>query len=172
VAQTFLVLTLLVGVGNAQQATFPEVKAQNLEHQMLSLPGDFSGDLNLVLITYESDQQREADSWLEAAPELFKGYPGIPVYEVPTLGKEYKWFKFIIDRSMRYGMTKQEQRAHTFTLYIDKAPFEKALQIENEKRIAVLLVDKKGRVLWREEGLYYDIKGNSLRAALAKLRSK
>jgi hypothetical protein len=165
-------MTLMAGTSPGQQATFPEVKAQNLEGKMMTLPNDFSGDLNLVLIAYERDQQREVDSWLEAAPELFKSYPGVSCYEVPTLGKEYKLAKFFIDRGMRYGISKQERRARTITLYIDKAPFEHALQIENENRIAVLLVDKKGSVLWQEQGLYYDIKGNSLKAALAKRQEK
>src|ERR1700688_3530850 len=159
-------MTLMAGTSPAEQGTFPELKAQNLEGKMMTLPGDFSGDLNLVLIAYERDQQREVDTWLEAAPELLKSYPGIPCYEVPTLGKEYKLAKFLIDRGMRSGISKQEQRARTITLYIDKAPFEHALQIQNENRIAVLLVDKKGDVLWREQGIYYDIKGNSLRATL------
>jgi hypothetical protein len=167
-----LLMTLMAGTSPGQQARFPEVKAQNLLGKMMTLPSDFSGDLNLVLIAYDMDQQKEVDTWLEAAPELFKGYPGIPCYEVPTLGKEYKLAKFLISRGMRSGISKQEQREHTVTLYTDKAPFEHALQIQNEYRISVLLVDKKGDVLWREQGIHYDIKGNALRAALAKLKEK
>ena len=146
---------------------FPEVKAQNIEGKMLSLPGDFTGDLNLVLVAFERDQQREVDSWLEAAPEIFKGHPGIPCYEVSVMGKEYKMAHFFIDRAMRSSISNKEQRARTANLYIDKAPFEQSLHIPNERRIAVLLVDKKGKVMWREEGLYYDIKGNSLKNALS-----
>jgi hypothetical protein len=163
----FLLFTATALPAPAQPSVFPELKAQNLEGKILSLPGEFSGDLNLVLIAFERDQQREVDSWLEAQPEIFKGHPGIPCYEISTMGKEYKMARFLIDRSLRYGISNQEQRARTFTLYIDKAPFEQSMHITNERRIAVLLVDRKGKVMWREEGLYYDIKGNSLKNALS-----
>jgi hypothetical protein len=165
-----LLMTLMAGTSPGQQATFPEVKAQNLEGKMMTLPNDFSGDLNLVLIAYDLDQLKEMDTWLEAEPELFKGYPGIPCYEVPTLGKEYRLARFLINRGMRSEVSKEERRAHTITLYVDKTPFEHALQIPNENRITVLLVDKKGKVLWQEQGVYYEIKGNALRTTLAKLK--
>jgi len=167
---TILLLTLMGGVSDAQQAMFPELKAQNLDHKILSLPGDFSGELNLVFVAFEQDHQREVDSWLEAAPYIFKGYPGIPFYEVAAIGKDYKLARYFINKGMRYGISKEEQREHTVAVYIDKRPFEQALQIPDEKRSAVLLVDRKGKVLWRDYGLYYDIKGNSLRSALAALR--
>ncbi len=98
---TILLLALTGSVCNAQQGTFPELKAQNLEKKILSLPSDFSGEVNLVFIAFEQDQQREVDSWLDAAPYIFKGNPAIPVYEVAAIGKEYKLAKYFIDRGMR-----------------------------------------------------------------------
>jgi hypothetical protein len=156
-------------VNDGPPLAFPSVKAPNLEGKMVSLPEDFSGDLNLVLVAFDRDQQADVDTWIKAAPELFKGYPGIPIYEIPTLGKEYRLARFIIDRGMKSGIPDAERRAHTISLYIDKRPFEQALQIHDENRITVLLVNKKGNAVWREEGMYYEIKGNALRGALAKL---
>ena len=155
----------------AQQGVFPPLTAENLEKKVFSLPGDFAGEYNLLLITFESDQQREADSWLEALPDLLKGQSGISCYEISVASKEYKLARFVLNRAMRYEMKKQEQRERTFPVYIDKAPFDKSLGISSEERSTIVLVDKKGNVVWRENGLYYDIKGNAFKAALAKLKT-
>lgn len=163
-------MTLMAGTTASQEAIFPDVKAQNMEGKIVSLPAELPGELNLVLITFERDHQREANGWLEAAPELFKGSPGIGCFEVATLGKDYKMARFLIDRGIRSNIADREQRARTVTLYIDKIPFEQSLQIKSEERTSVLLVDRKGKVLWREQGIYHDLKGNSLKAFLAGLR--
>jgi hypothetical protein len=160
----------MAGTTAAQQAMFPELTARTLEGKMVTLPGEFPGELNLVLVTFEHDHQREADTWLDAAPELFKKYPDIPCFEVAVTGKEYTVGRFLLDRAMRSEIPNHERWARTVTVYINKIPFEQSLQIKNEERTVVLLVDRKGTVLWREEGIYHDLKGNSLRAKLASLR--
>ena len=42
----------------------------------------------------------------------------------------------------------------------------KSLKIDSDKEITVLLVDKQGRVIWREMGELNDAKRSSLQAAL------
>ena len=70
---------------------------------------------------------------------------------------------------MRRGIPDPKARARTITLYIDKAPFLKALGIPDEKRVCCFLVDRTGRVLWRTEGVFEESKGLSLRDALQEL---
>ncbi len=43
-------------------------------------------------------------------------------------------------------------RSKTITLYLDKGPFRKALGIPGEDTITILLLNKKGEIVWREEG--------------------
>lgn len=74
-----------------------------------------------------------------------------------------RWF---IDSGMRRGIPDPNARARTITLYIDKKPFEQALQLPTEKTVYALLVDRSGKVLWRAEGLFDESKANSLREAL------
>ncbi|MCG8349983.1 MAG: hypothetical protein MI924_19635 [Chloroflexales bacterium] len=45
---------------------FPNVATKDLNGDAKTLPNDFAGDLNLLLIAYEQWQQREVDSWLPA----------------------------------------------------------------------------------------------------------
>ncbi|MDR3747630.1 MAG: hypothetical protein P4M04_05705 [Acidobacteriota bacterium] len=56
-----------------------------------------------------------------------------------------RWF---IDSGMRRGIPDPNARARTITLYIDKKPFEQALQLPTEKTVYALLVDRSGKVLW------------------------
>ena len=163
-------MTLASGTNADLPAKFPNLTARNLGGKMVTLPNEFPGELTLVLITFEHDHQREANTWLDAAPELLKKFPGIPCFQVAVINKEYKLGRFVLDRMMRSEISNREQWARTVTAYIDKAAFDRALQIFSEEKTAVLLVDRKGTVLWREQGIYYDLKGNTLKAKLASLK--
>ena len=69
---------------------------------------------------------------------------------------------------MRRGIPDRKARERTITLYLDKKPFCEALGIEDQKKIYEFLVDRKGRVLWRAEGIFEDAKGASLRSVLGE----
>ena len=53
---------------------------------------------------------------------------------------------------MARGIPAKATRETTITLYIDKAPFKRALSIAAEDRIVTLLVSRDGRVLWHGDG--------------------
>jgi hypothetical protein len=52
-------------------------------------------------------------------------------------------------------------------LYIDKDSFRHDLRIPSDKRIAVLLINKQGNVLWRADGPLTKDKRTALHAAVA-----
>ena len=78
-----------------------------------------------------------------------------------------RWF---IDNGMRRGIPDKQARKRTITLYIDKKPFEDALQIPSEKTIYAILIDRQGKVLWRSEGTFDEHKGTGLREELLRKR--
>jgi hypothetical protein len=67
---------------------------------------------------------------------------------------------------MRMGIPNKKAREVTITLYLDKQAFRKALDMPDEERIYVLLVNRKGEVLWRIEGPFKEEKGRDLKHAL------
>jgi hypothetical protein len=148
--------------------TFPTLTAKNLAGTELQLPSGFSGQKNLVLIAFERDQQKDVDTWLKVLPALAQAHPTLAYYELPTIKRMNGMVRFFIDNGMRGGIPDKQQRARTITLYIDKEPFKKALNIPSEDRIYALLLDKSGKVLWRADGLYDEAKGQALTAALAQ----
>ena len=155
--------------GDDSMGRFPQLQASNLEKRSLNLPGDFGGSRNLLLVAFQREQQAQVDTWLREMKRFEEVDPGFRYYELPTIQSPNRLLRWIIDTGMRRGIPDQKARARTITLYIDKAPFLKALGITDEKQIHCFLVDRTGRVLWRAEGLFEESKGLSLRNALQKL---
>jgi hypothetical protein len=133
---------------------FPTVEGSNLEGEHFSLPSDFKGRLNVVLVAFRREQQADVDSWTPFLTTVGERRRDLRIYELPTLGRRYRLMRPFIDGGMRRGIPDAAVRAATITLYIDKAPFRESLRLPEEDRIYVLLVDQKGQVSWRAEGRF------------------
>jgi hypothetical protein len=133
---------------------FPTVEGSNLEGEHFSLPSDFKGRLNVVLVAFRREQQADVDSWTPFLTTVGERRRDLRIYELPTLGRRYRLMRPFIDGGMRRGIPDAAVRAATITLYIDKAPFRESLRLPEEDRIYVLLVDQKGQVSWLAEGRF------------------
>lgn len=155
------------GSMNAPEGKFPQLTASNLEKQTLSLPGDFAGDCNLLLIAFQREQQKNVDTWLHEM-KRFESSPGFHYYELPTIDRLNPVVRWFIDSGMRRGIPDRKARARTITLYLDKSSFRRALNLPDEKQIYAVLTDRTGRVLWRAEGDFDEAKALSLKQALTR----
>lgn len=169
------ILTILVsaiagdkpgGVDVQPIARFPEVKASNLAKRELSLPADFGGDHNLVLIAFQRDQQKDVDTWLSEMRRFEELSTTFRYYELPVIQRPNALMRWIIDSGMRSGIPDRKARERTITLYIDKKPFLESLLITDQKKIHAVLLDRSGNVLWRADGVFDDEKGEALKKAL------
>ena len=131
---------------------FPSVEGANLEGRRMVLPADFEGALDVVVIAFQREQQRDVDSWMPFLNRLAAERRELKVYELPTLGRRYRPIRSFIDGGMRRGIPDAAVRAATVTLYIDKSAFRRALRLDDEDRIYVLLVDPDAHVHWRASG--------------------
>lgn len=141
---------------------FPRVKGANLERRAFTLPNDFAGERNLVLIAFKREQQFEIDTWLPAAKRLVQEHPEVRYYELPTISRGVPLARWWLDSAMRAGIPDRAAREATITLYVDKRAFRDALKLPTEEMIYALLVGRDGRVLWRDEGSYTEDKGQRL----------
>ena len=151
----------------ALKGTFPRLTASNLEKQTLSLPEDFAGERNLLLIAFQREQQKNVDTWLQEM-KRFDRAPNFRYYELPTIDKLNPVARWFINSGMRRGIPDREARAGTITLYLDKTSFRKALNLPDERQIYVVLIDRLGRVLWRAQGDFDESKAASLQEALSR----
>jgi hypothetical protein len=149
------------------EGSFPPLTATNLEGTTLSLPADFAGERNLLLIAFQREQQKNVDTWLHQM-KRFDSSTGFRYYELPTIDKLNPLVRWFINNGMRRGIPDHGARARTITLYIDKAPFMKAMNIPDEKQICAVLIDHSGRVLWSAAGDFDEAKGASLQDVLAR----
>lgn len=133
---------------------FPRVPGRSLTGRNMTLPDDFEGTLNVVLIAFVREQQADVDTWTPFLRDLAARVEGLRSYELPTLSRNYRWVRAMIDGGMRGGIPDSAVRAATITLYIDKGPFRQALGIEDERDIQVLVVEPGGRVRGRLAGRF------------------
>jgi hypothetical protein len=145
---------------------FPALESETLEKQSVQLPQDFQGERNLLLIAFEREQQKDIDTWLTQMKRYEDIDKEFRYYEIPTIEKMNRFMRWFINTGMRHGIPDKKARERTITLYIDKEPFKKSLQIPDEKKIYAMVVDRAGDVLWRATGPYDEANGKSLREFL------
>lgn len=149
-------------------SVFPAVRASNLNGRPFSLPGDFEGARNLVILAFQRDQQALVDSWSPAIANLLAHYADLRFYELPIIRRGNRIFRAWLDGAMRGGIADRQARDHTITLYLDKAAFRQALNLPHEETIYILVLDRGGHVLWRGKGEYTEHVGRELERVLAE----
>jgi hypothetical protein len=132
--------------------TFPEIRGKNLDGKHFLLPQDFEGDLNLVILAFQREQQLMVNTWLPTADLLESIHPGLRYYELPTISRRNPIARWFINTGMRSGIKDLKSRRKTITLYLDKGSFRKFLGIPGEDTIYILLLNNEGKVIWRAEG--------------------
>lgn len=133
---------------------FSRIEGTNLEGRRFVMPNDFTGDVNVILIAFKREQQKDVDTWTPFLNRLSAERADVRVYELPVINRHYRIMRRIIDGGMARGIADQATRAATITLYIDKDPFKAALDITTENIIVVLFVTRDGRILARVDGAY------------------
>lgn len=154
---------LEVGTDNSQ---FPTVSGSNLNRQEFEFPRDFRGDLNLLFVPFLQFQQTVVNTWIPLADKLESAYPELAYYELPTIDALPALSRTFINEGMRAGIPNPRARERTVTLYISTAQFMRALAIPAKNEVHVLLVDRRGGILWRTTGSFDEAKGSALAGAI------
>lgn len=148
---------------------FPAVRGANLQGDNFILPDDLVGQLNIVIIAFKRKQQDDVNTWIEALTDHVKNTPNLELYELPILKKFNILMRLNINNGMRYGIANKASREHTINLYINKESFKSRLLIADEDHIQILLLNKEGKIFWRESGLANSEKIKSLKLRIASL---
>lgn len=157
----------LVAQSNASApAAFPSLTAYNLAKAKLNLPSDFAAQLDLLLISFQPEQQTQIETWMPVAQALQHTNFDFRWYRMPVSASENIIFQWWDNSSMRSDETDPETYPWIVPLYVDVRSFRRSLRIPTTRTISVLLVDKQGRVLWRAEGAMTPAARTSLIAAV------
>ncbi|MFW9889545.1 MAG: hypothetical protein ACFFER_15260 [Candidatus Thorarchaeota archaeon] len=150
---------------------FPSVSGNDLLRNKVSLPDDLSSGLNVLIVAFQQWHQGLVNSWVPFLDNTAEKYHDFDYYELPTIRKMNWLSRSIIDNGMRAGIPSRNTRRRTITLYIDKDPFKKKLQISDESDIHLFLVSNDGEVLWTGSGAISEEKADSLTSAIEKAKT-
>lgn len=142
---------------------FPTVVGQSLEKNSLTIPNELNDDMTLLLIGYVQNSQFDIDRWLIA---LDVTDTRVKVYEVPTIqGLFPEMFSTVIDNGMRAGIPKPLWQG-VVTVYEDGEKVQAFTGNENANNARVVLLNKKGKILYfYDQGFAVDAL-NKLRMAI------
>lgn len=146
--------------------TFPVIAAESLRGRSVTMPEQFKGARNLLLVATQREQQADIDTWLAVIDTLAAGVPDFAYYEIPTISSSMKWMRAVIDGGMKQGIPDRAQRDRTITLYLDVDWFRGQIGTAGNDAIAALLVDRAGNISARWYGPYTAAAGAELREIL------
>lgn len=125
--------------------SFPAVKGESLEKQLVNIPADFTEPFTLLLVGYKQNSQFDIDRWLIA---LDMTETRVDVYEIPTMqGLFPRMFSTMIDNGMRKGIPKELWKG-VITVYQDGDMVQKFTGNENPNNARVLLLDENGIIIY------------------------
>jgi hypothetical protein len=145
-------------------AVLPRVTAYALDRAKVTLPADFAAPLNLLILSFQRDQQSVVDGWLA---QLNGGTtPSVQTWLLPISGPENGLYRWWLNSSLRSSLPATQPRRYTVPLYVNKAQFLRSLQVSSEREVVLLLTDRTGHVLWRATGPVADSKVAGLTSLL------
>ena len=151
-----------------QNMQFPEVSGKNLKRKKLTFPAEFPARYTIVLMAFYRQQQADIDTWMPFANQVENEYQDLAYVELPVVYQMGFLGQFMLNEGMRAGIPDPKARERTITLYLDKADFLRQMGISSQEQIQVLLVERDGRILFKESGRFSPEKGKSLVNALEK----
>lgn len=141
---------------------FPNIKGKTVNGHERTLPHDFTGRYNIVLLAFTQEQQYEVNTWMTFLMRLRQTNPEVNVYEVPVV-KRYSFVqRRLLDYWMYSGIPDADTRDRTITLYTDVGAFLDTLGLPNAATIYMLVVDRDGLVSWQTTGSYDERKAAEL----------
>lgn len=148
-------------------AMFPALTTYSLDKAKVNLPSDFEGKVNLLLISFQPEQSNDIETWMPTAQALQHMNFQFRYYRMPVSSEENFIFRWWDTSSLRSVETDPLTWHWIIPLYTNKDTFRRALNIQNEKEIVLVLVDRTGQVLWRTSGRMTGDKKSSLANAVA-----
>jgi len=154
-------------VSAADTQEFPRISGRSLDGERYELPEDLVSRWNLIVAAFRREQQELVDEWLPWLLEQQRSRRDVAVFELPILSSAFSPFRSFIDGGMARGVGTDEARARTITVYTNVSKVVHALGLSGTDTIAVMLVDRSGRILARELGGYDERAADRLRAAIS-----
>lgn len=159
-----LILAISPATLYAQETIFPRVDTVDLNGREVSFPDQLPADPTLVLVAFKQKQQDNLNEWINGMNLAAADAPAwveLPV--VPNYGALWRGF---VNGGMRSGITKTDDRARVFTIFVDPERFRSFFDMPTENDVYLMVVEQDGTVRETVRGDYSQQKADLIRAAL------
>lgn len=155
-------------VNRASKDVFPSMQGIDLLGNERAIPDSFQGELNIVVVAFEREQQEEVNTWIAVAEDIMPAHAGLRFYEIPLIYELNALYRTWINNGMRAGIPSKASRERTITVYTERP---KVMEMMNWKAdtIYAYLIDQKGRILWRENGVATEETAKALEKKIREL---
>ncbi len=160
-----LALISVTAVRAAEPVVLPTVSFDNLSKNRVTLPADLHTDRNVLLLYFELTQQADVDNWNGIIDHWRASDPSLTSYTSLVSSQKNFLSRWWQNASMR-SASDPSRWPTTVPLYVNKRDFEHRLAIPSEKRVVLLLLDRKGHVLSRVSGPPSDSTRTAMEGAL------
>jgi hypothetical protein len=189
IAAALLVITAVIGgivLQNAPQTTtvevqtcvkegdtclsLPSVTGSNLDIELLAFPAAFAGEVNLVVMPFDREQQVSALEYVPLFQSLAAENPGVAYYSLAALPDLAAPIRLMVTGGMNMAVSEPAIRRVTIIFYLENQPeFIRALNVSDTEAIQVFIFNRAGEVLHQQSGDYSDAAAQTLTEALAKI---
>ena len=127
----------------------------DLQGNEQTFPNCLEKDQTICVVAYQRWQQEWVDEWYVEIEKVVNGNPKtLSYYEIPTISKLSAPVRWWIHRGMRGGITSEKMRSQVITLHIDKEPFNKHLEINDEEIVYIFILESDGKIIYRDKGRF------------------
>lgn len=139
------------GIGKPEAQHFPVMTGIDLLGAERPVPASFEGQINLVSVAFQQEQQTDVNTWIAEADRLMGAHKELRYYELPVIEALNAMTRLWVNNGMRSGIPDTKARERTITIFTDRAEFLRLTGMQPD-RIYNVLLDENGRELWRAEG--------------------
>lgn len=125
---------------------FPTRSARDLEGSRRRVPDDLEGEPRILLVAFDRFQQSSVNAWVAALEAERHRAPGMRLYEIPTIGSQWRWARPFIDGTMVAAIPDLDVRRRTLTIYAPVAPILRALGLADRSEVCAVVLAPDGSV--------------------------
>jgi hypothetical protein len=154
---------------------FPALSGKNLAGESFNFPDRLAGQISVFFLLWSPDQEIFLESWVPSMHSLLEKYEKLHFYVLYLLPKSaesaavhdgWPW-----TRSSRPALSPEEQQKILIPIYADRNAVLKALKIEPDEFMHIVLVNPDKQVEWDERGARNTGRGDELDMQIARVAS-
>ena len=145
---------------------FPQFETHDLEGKDVQVPGELTGDPNLVILAFQQEHQQVIESWMPSIRKLEADNPTMESWVVTLVPRKYKWVYGTIVSRIKGGITDPNLRRHTLTACLDLKPPQSESGPPSAEQIGPYVLDRSGSIQAYEAGSFTEEKLARIAAAV------